>query len=87
MQVLIAAFAALPIITGQLIIDGSGKLLVLYTSPRYNIDAMARYDWKSGKGRDQYLQLNVTNLLNDHDLYGLIYSAPISAKLSYGMRF
>ena len=73
--------------SGQLIIDGSGKLLVLYTSERYNLDAMARYDWKSDKGRNRYVQLNVSNLLNDKDLYGLIYASPLSAKLTYGMRF
>ena len=73
--------------SGQLIIDGSGKLLVLYTQARYNLDAMARYDWKSDTGRRQYVQLNVTNLLNDKKLYGLIYAAPLAAKLSYGLRF
>lgn len=73
--------------SGQLIIDGSGKLLVLYTSPRYNLDAMARYDWKNSRAGQQYVQLNISNMLNDHKLYGLIYAAPLTAKLSYGMRF
>ncbi len=72
--------------SGQLILDGAGKLLVLYTQPRYNIDAMARYNWKRG-GHDQYLQLNISNVFNDQDLYGLIYSAPLNAKLTYGIKF
>ena len=60
---------------------------MLYTPARYNLDAMARYDWKSDTGRRQYVQLNVTNLLNDQKLYGLLYAAPLAAKLSYGQRF
>ena len=73
--------------SGQLILDGAGQLLVLYTQPRYSVDAMARYEWKSRGGHNQYLQLNVSNTLNDQDLYGLIYASPLNAKLTYGMRF
>lgn len=73
--------------SGQLILDGAGELLVLYTEPRYNIDAMARYDWRSSGRHSQYLQLNINNVLNDQDLYGLIYASPFSAKLTYGIRF
>ena len=73
--------------SGQLITDAKGNLLVLYTPSRYDLDAMIRYEWKSEKGHKQYLQLNVGNLLNDQKLYGLIYAAPINAKLTYGMHF
>ncbi len=73
--------------SGQLIIDGNGELLVLYTDDRYNFDAMARYDWKTRNDNRQYIQLNVSNILDDRDLYGLIYAAPIAAKLTYGIRF
>ncbi len=73
--------------SGQLIIDGNGQLLVLYTKPRHNVDAMVRYNWKSSGGHNQYLQLNVSNLFNDRALYGLIYATPLSAKLNYGIRF
>jgi iron complex outermembrane recepter protein len=72
---------------GQLINDANGKLLVLYTPRRYNVDAMARYDWKSAQGRNQYVQLNVNNALNDRDIYGLIYASPLNARLTYGLRF
>lgn len=73
--------------SGQLILDGAGELLVLYTPERYNIDAMVRYDWRDSRERSHSLQLNVANVLDDRDLYGLIYSAPLNARLTYGLRF
>ncbi|MBK1875577.1 TonB-dependent siderophore receptor [Pelagicoccus mobilis] len=73
--------------SGQNIFDEDGRALVLYTDPRHNIDAMIRYDWLTKSDQPQHVQLNVTNLLNDRDLYGLIYSAPLSAKISYGRDF
>ncbi len=73
--------------SGQNIFDTDGRALVLYTEPRQNIDAMVRYDWRTKDDRPQHIQLNVTNLLNDRDLYGLIYSSPMSAKISYGRQF
>ncbi|MBD5782447.1 TonB-dependent receptor plug domain-containing protein [Pelagicoccus sp. NFK12] len=73
--------------SGQNIFDTDGRPLVLYTSPRHNVDAMIRYDWRTGDDKPQHVQLNVSNLLNDRDLYGLIYSSPLSAKISYGRQF
>lgn len=73
--------------SGQNIFDTDGRPLVLYTSPRYNVDAMIRYDWRTGDDKPQHVQLNVSNLLNDRDLYGLIYSSPMTAKISYGRQF
>ncbi len=73
--------------SGQLILDAAGQLLVLYTPERYNLDAMARYEWKGRRGGSHYLQLNIANALNDRDLYGLIYANPLNAKITYGIRF
>ncbi len=72
---------------GQNIFDTDGRPLVLFTDPRYNLDAMVRYDWRTNSDRRQYVQLNVSNLLNDRDLYGLIYARPLSAKIAYGRDF
>ena len=72
--------------SGQLIQNSAGQLLVLYTPSRYDIDCMAKYEWKA-MNHPQYVQLNINNLLNDQKLYGLIYSAPFQAKLLYGIRF
>jgi outer membrane receptor for ferric coprogen and ferric-rhodotorulic acid len=71
---------------GQLVVDAKGQLIVLYTRSRLNLDCMARYDRKIGKF-NQFVQLNVHNLLNDQRLYGLIYASPIEAKLTYGISF
>jgi iron complex outermembrane receptor protein len=73
--------------SGQLIIDGNGQLLVLYSKPRSNIDAMVGYKWNSANGRSQFVQLNVVNLLNDQQEYGLVFARPLTAKLTYGYRF
>ncbi len=73
--------------SGQLIIGSDGKLVVLFTDPQYNVDAMAKYEWNSRSKHRQYVQLNISNLLNDTKQYGLIYAAPLTAKLTYGIRF
>lgn len=73
--------------SGQLIIGSDGKLVILYTQPQYNIDTMARYEWRSARDRRQYVQLNIFNLLDDRKQYGLIYATPLTAKLTYGIRF
>ncbi|HVU17803.1 MAG TPA: TonB-dependent receptor plug domain-containing protein [Candidatus Didemnitutus sp.] len=64
----------------------NGKLLVLTSPSQYTLNAFARYDWKS-HGFDQWAQFNVDNLLDDTKLYGLIYQTPITAKVSYGIKF
>jgi hypothetical protein len=33
------------------------------------------------------VQLNVDNVINDQDLYGLIYMPPLSARLTYQIGF
>ncbi len=71
----------------QNINDVNGVPLVLETDPRYNVDAMIRYDWRTKGDMPQYVQFNVSNLLDDQDIYGLLYSRPLSAKISYGRDF
>lgn len=73
--------------SGQLIVGSDGKLVILFTKPQYNVDAMAKYEWTSGRNHRQYVQLNIANLLNDRKEYGLIYSSPLSAKVTYGIHF
>ncbi|HEY9155395.1 MAG TPA: TonB-dependent receptor plug domain-containing protein, partial [Opitutaceae bacterium] len=72
--------------SGQLITDAAGHLVVLYTPSRFDIDLMAKYEWKAA-GHDWNAQLNVYNLLDDTKQYGLIYSAPLTARVSVGVRF
>lgn len=71
---------------GQRVTDKDGNLVVLSTARRFNVDVMARYEFKF-RERDTSVQLNVTNLLNDQKLYGLIYAAPTSARLEISQRF
>jgi outer membrane receptor protein involved in Fe transport len=71
---------------GQRVTDKDGNLVILETPSRYNVDLMLRYAFKL-QDHDAAVQLNVYNLLDDQKLYGLIYSAPRSAKLEFSYKF
>ncbi len=73
-------------VAGQKQTDGSGKLIVLKHKARLNLDFMARYEFDLSE-RDAYVQLNINNLLDDKDLYGLIYAPGISGRVEFGYRF
>jgi iron complex outermembrane receptor protein len=66
--------------------NAAGKPIVAFSPDKFTLNLMAKYEWKSG-GHNQYVQLNVDNLLNDTKLYGLIYNAPMTAKVAYGIGF
>lgn len=70
--------------SGQLVVDGEGERVVLYTDDRLNIDAMAKYDFMLGE-RNAHVQLNIYNLLDDQDAYGYIYAKPLAYRLQFGM--
>ena len=72
--------------SGQLQVDANGNPIALYTDPRFSLDAMVRYnfDWN---GRESRVQLNVSNLLDDTDQYGLGFAPGISARLEFGVVF
>ncbi len=72
--------------SGQVQTDINGDLIVLYMPAQLKVNAFARKTWKNG-GREQSLQLNIDNLLNDTKLYGLIYNPPISGRLTYELAF
>jgi hypothetical protein len=69
-----------------LITDAAGHLVVLYTPSRFDIDMMAKYEWQMDR-HTWNAQLNIYNLLNDTKQYGLIYAAPLTARLTVGVRF
>lgn len=71
---------------GQFITDKNGKRVILSTAARKNVDLMVRYAFKLD-GHDCSVQLNVSNLLDDQKLYGLIYSAPRSSKIEFSYKF
>ena len=72
---------------GQAQYNAAGQLLVLFAPDEYLINAFANYTWKSASGREQYVQINADNVLDNTKLYGLVYESPISAKISYGIKF
>ncbi len=72
--------------SNQVQTDTNGKPIVLYMPSQLTVNGFVRKEWKSND-HNQYLQLNVFNLLNDTKLYGLIYNPPITARLTYGIAF
>ncbi|HLP24158.1 MAG TPA: hypothetical protein VK477_00670, partial [Acidobacteriota bacterium] len=73
-------------VAGQKQTNGKGELTILKHKARHNIDLMVRYPFKL-KAHDAYVQLNVYNLENDKDLYGLLYATGRSARLEFGYQF
>ncbi len=72
--------------SGQLQVDANGNPIALYTEPRFSLDAMARYHFRLQE-HDAHLQLNVSNVLDDTDQYGLGFAPGMSARLEFGIVF
>ena len=72
--------------SGQAETNAAGKPIIAYTPSKLNVDLNAKYTFKTG-GYDQFVQLNIGNVLDDTKIYGLIYNSPISGKISYGIKF
>lgn len=72
--------------SGQLQVDANGNPLSLFTDPRFALDAMARYNFNWG-GRESRVQLNISNLLDDRDQYGLGFAPGLSARVEFGIVF
>ncbi|MEX0331705.1 MAG: TonB-dependent siderophore receptor [Puniceicoccaceae bacterium] len=64
-----------------------GSSIKARTQARLTINAMVRYDWIFMDKYDSFVQVNVDNLLNDKDQYGLSYAPGISWKINFGMTF
>jgi iron complex outermembrane recepter protein len=73
-------------VAGQKQTNSKGELIVLKHKARLNIDAMVKYDFKV-RGYNTYAQVNVYNLEDDTDLYGLIYAPGRTIRLEVGMDF
>ena len=72
--------------SGQTEINTAGQPIIAYSPSQLLLNLFAKYEWKRW-GHNQFVQLNVNNLLNDQKLYGLIYSTPLTARIEYGIRF
>jgi iron complex outermembrane recepter protein len=73
-------------VAGQKQTDSRGNLIILKHKSRLNLDAMVKYEFDY-RTWPAYAQLNVYNVLDDRDLYGLIYAPGLSARLELGVRF
>jgi iron complex outermembrane recepter protein len=71
---------------GTKVLDKNGNPIVRETKSRLNVDFMMRYEFKLGEN-PAAVQLNINNLLNDRDLYGYIYAAPMRGSLEWSYRF
>ncbi|HVT74522.1 MAG TPA: TonB-dependent receptor plug domain-containing protein [Lacunisphaera sp.] len=71
---------------GQRITDANGNIVVLKTPAQLTVNMMARYTFKWNE-HPMSVQLNVNNLLDDRKLYGLIYAAPLTARVECDYRF
>jgi outer membrane receptor protein involved in Fe transport len=72
--------------SGQVQTNVAGEPIIVYSPPQYLVNIFAKYEWNRW-GHSQFVQLNVDNVLNDRKIYGLIYSQPLTAKLTYGIGF
>jgi len=73
-------------VAGQKQTDGKGKLITLKHKARLNLDLMLRYPFQVAQ-HAAYAQLNIYNLQDDRDLYGLIYAPGRSVRLEFGVSF
>jgi iron complex outermembrane receptor protein len=73
-------------VAGQKQTNGKGELTILKHKARLNTDLMVRYPFKISD-RDAFVQLNVNNIADDKDLYGLIYAPGRNIKLEFGYSF
>ena len=69
---------------GQNALDIHGNQIFLSTPSRVSYNAMLKYAFKYRR-HPVSVQLNIDNLLNDRKLYGWVYAAPISWKLTLSL--
>ncbi len=73
-------------VAGQKQSNGKGELIVLKHKERLNLDLMVKYEFKL-REYNTYAQLNVYNLQDDKDLYGLIYAPGRTIRFEVGLDF
>lgn len=68
--------------------DGTRTLVKAYTKQRYILNGMVEYNHRFPNGKSSVrIALNVDNILNDKDLYGLLYAPGLAWKLSASVNF
>jgi outer membrane receptor for ferric coprogen and ferric-rhodotorulic acid len=71
---------------GTKVVDQNGNPIIRETQSRLNVDLMMRYEFKLGS-HPAAVQVNLNNVLNDRDLYGYIYAAPLRASMELSYKF
>jgi len=72
--------------SGQVETNAAGYIIVAYGPSIFDLDGFAKYEWKRW-GYNQAVQVNVYNILDDKELNGFVRTNPITAKISYEVRF
>lgn len=72
---------------GQRKQNETGTSIKALTDPRLSLSGMVKYTWEFESGLAAYVQLNVENLLDDTDQYGLLYAPGRSWRLQSGFKF
>ncbi|MEX0322509.1 MAG: TonB-dependent siderophore receptor [Puniceicoccaceae bacterium] len=72
---------------GQRKQNETGNSIKATTPSRLTMNAMSRYTWTMKEKYETYIQLNIDNLLDDKDQYGLVYAPGMSWKINVGMKF
>ncbi|MBN2069651.1 MAG: TonB-dependent receptor plug domain-containing protein [Opitutales bacterium] len=73
--------------TRQLKLNDSGTKIQAWTDPRYTVNLMLKYSRTLSDKYDFTTQLNIDNLLDDEDQYGLIYAPGMSWRWQMGISF
>jgi outer membrane receptor protein involved in Fe transport len=72
---------------GQRKQNETGTTIKAFTDDRLTINAMAKYTWTIFEKDDAFVQINVDNVLDDDDQYGLIYAPGRSGQVRFGIKF
>ncbi|MDA0348894.1 MAG: TonB-dependent receptor plug domain-containing protein [Verrucomicrobia bacterium] len=72
---------------GQKKQNESGKKIQAVTDARLTLNGMVKYSTMFNDKNEVFAQLNVDNLLDDTDQYGLLYAPGLSWRLQFGIYF
>jgi outer membrane receptor protein involved in Fe transport len=72
---------------GQRKQNETGNSIKAVTDERLTLNGMVRYEFRMQDRWDAFFQLNVDNMLDDDDQYGLVYAPGRSWKIHFGMTF
>ena len=72
---------------GQKKQNETGTKIQAVTDPRLTLNGMVKYSTMLNDKNEMFAQLNVDNLLDDTDQYGLLYAPGLSWRLQFGIYF